>query len=223
MRYLFASLLALFSVATLYADPPKLEIPLDQLKPVNGYIIMTPTGDAKAVTYVAQSGVYPVPSILFADKRIFVLPVQGLANGTYDFVAVGSLNDEHTSRGFSIQIVGSVIPPPKLPPTDPVIPPPGATVGYFMVIRPDGNTDPTLTKVLEMQGWKDLIKKGHLVKDFEITRARALGAIIPADVTLPCVVTLVHVPGGKDKQVSGKPVPIPTTNEAITKLPETIK
>lgn len=222
MRLLSVTLLGLLLTGSLYADPPRLEIPPDQLKPVNGYIIMTPTGDSKAVTYVAQSGVFPVPSVLFADKRIFVLPVQGLAGGTYDFVAVGSLNDEHTSRGFSITIPGGVIPPPKKP-DDPVIPPPGPTTGYFMVIRPDGNTHPTFTAVMELSGWDDLRSKGHYIKDFEISRARKLGAVIPADVTLPCVITLVRTPGGKEKQVAGKPISIPTTNESIAKLPETLK
>lgn len=104
MRYL--ALLVVFATSLL-AAPPAVEIPSEDLKPVNGYVLMTPKGDAKAFTYVSLSGVYPLPSALLADKRAFVLPVAGLAAGKYEFVAVGSANDEHTMRPFVIEIGGN--------------------------------------------------------------------------------------------------------------------
>lgn len=107
-------------------DPPKIDIPAE-VRPVDGYAIVEPQTNAKTITYLGLSGVYPFPSKLLADKRTFVLPTQGIIAGRYKFVAVGSLNDEHTVVQFSVVIDGPTPPPPVPPgptppePTDPLV------------------------------------------------------------------------------------------------------
>lgn len=101
---------------------PKLEIPA-LVRPVGGYAIVEPVTEAKAITYLGLSGVYPFPSRLLADKRVFVLPCQGLPGGKYKFVAIGSLNDEHVVVEFDVLVEGGPgpgPPPPVPPPDDPL-------------------------------------------------------------------------------------------------------
>ncbi len=136
MRSLYCLLLL---ACPLFAAPPSVEIPAEELIPVNGYILMTPKGDAKGVTYVALSGVYPLPSKILADGRMFALPVTGLKAGKYDFVAVASLNDEHTSRAFSVNIGLVPVPPVPVPPGPNPTPIPPAPVP-----TPGADVDPVL-------------------------------------------------------------------------------
>ena len=96
------------------AAPPALDIPADQLRPVNGFIAMVPTGDAKSVTYIGLNGAEPTPAAFLSDKRLFLLPVKGLTGGVYRFAAVGSRDDEHTTREFSITL-GDPPAPPRPP------------------------------------------------------------------------------------------------------------
>jgi len=96
--------------------PPTLTIP-PEVKPVNGYAIVAPATDCKTVTYIGMSGIYPLPSMLLADKRMFVLPTQGLSQGMYKFTAVGSLNDDHAVVEFVVNVGTGPLPDPK--PVDP--------------------------------------------------------------------------------------------------------
>lgn len=213
MRLFTAVIWFLFLVPSLHAQHPKVVVPAGQ--------------------FVDQKIEVPKDVAIIWD--ISPLPVQeatGLEDGRIIFI--GEPGKTYVATAFKVDFVNKKVSkdryeytfagtaPPKKP-DDPVIPPPGPTTGYFMVIRPDGNSHPSFTAVMELPGWDELRSKGHYVKDFEISRARKLGAVIPADVTLPCVITLARTPGGKEKQVAGKPVSIPTTNEAIAKLPETLK
>lgn len=106
---------AVFAVAVVgYAlgEPPSLDIP-EKIKPEGGYVILTPKTNAKGVSYVGLSGVQPFPNQLLANPLTFVLPVGGLADGTYEFVVVASLNDEHARKSFVVQIGNDAKPPPS--------------------------------------------------------------------------------------------------------------
>lgn len=112
--------LALFAVALALparAAPPDLKIPAE-LVPVDGYAVYVPTDDVKGITYIGRDGAQPFPAFLLADKRTFVLPVQGLAAGRYKFTAVASRNDEHTKADFTV-VVGNPPAPPPIPPSPP--------------------------------------------------------------------------------------------------------
>lgn len=116
---------------------PELDIP-PEIQATDEYVILTPKGDCKSVTYVGQSGVSPFPSTLFEDKRVFVLPVRGLAAGRYRFTAVGSLDDKHCVKSFTV-VVGNPPQPQPGPNPDPK-PDPGPTpsnkpVKFIVVIE----------------------------------------------------------------------------------------
>jgi hypothetical protein len=120
-----ATLAVLAWAGVALGEPPKLTIPAE-VKAQGDYVTLTPTTEAKAVSYVGKSGVDPFPSELLKDARTFVLPVRGLPAGRYKFTAVGSLNDEHTRVAFEV-VVGDAPPdvPPDVPPgpVDPDVPP----------------------------------------------------------------------------------------------------
>jgi hypothetical protein len=117
MKWSASCVLLFVAVSLGLAEPPTLVIPTNP-QPVNGYVIFTPTGTAKGVSYVSLTpGVSPLPTALLADKKVFALPVGGLAEGKYSFVATGSLNDEHTQVGFTVTI--GTPPDPDNPPTPP--------------------------------------------------------------------------------------------------------
>lgn len=119
------SLLLLLVVSCCALAGPELDIPAE-IQATDEYVIMTPKGDCKSVTYVGQSGVSPFPSTLFEDKRVFVLPVRGLAAGRYRFTAVGSRDDQHTTKPFVVVIPGSAPQPGPNPDPKPD-PAPGPT------------------------------------------------------------------------------------------------
>lgn len=142
MRALYACSVLVAVAAAVHADPPAVTISPDQLRPVNGYVMFVPGGNAKGVSYVSLDGAFPVPSAALADKRMFLLPVQGLKPGNYRFVAVGSLNDEHTQVAFTVPVGDAppVPPDPKPPdpkPPDPV-PPQPVTSFYVLLVRETG-------------------------------------------------------------------------------------
>jgi hypothetical protein len=112
-----AILLALVSVG--WGAPPVVDI-APEIQATSEYVTVQPKTDAVAITYVAQSGVEPFPSVMLKDPRTFVLPTRGLAVGRYKFVAVASLDDEHTRVDFVV-VVGK--PPPVVDPDDPDTPP----------------------------------------------------------------------------------------------------
>lgn len=124
------AILGMALVSCAIAAPP-LTIP-DEVKPTQGYAILRPDTTCKTVSYIGLSGVYPLPAELLADKRTFVLPVNGLAAGRYRFVAVGSLDDDHAVKEFVV-VVGDAPPVP--------VPGPGPT--------PPGPSDPLATRLTE--------------------------------------------------------------------------
>lgn len=165
MSKALSAFVVLLVVSASAAAPPELSIPAE-VKPANGYATVRPKTDAKAVSYVGLSGVYPFPSELLADKRMFVLPSQGLPAGRYRFVAVGSLNDEHAVVEFAV-VVGEPgpgpgpTPPPPPPGPDP---PPGPVTPselWVVLIEETGAaartrlgwlSNPTLTAAMKRAG-----------------------------------------------------------------------
>ena len=111
---------------------PDIEIPAE-IQATDEYVIVTPKGDCKSVTYIGQSGVSPFPSTLFDDKRVFVLPVRGLAAGRYRFTAVGSLEDKHCVRSFVV-VVGNPQPQPQPTPDPKPAPTPSTKPVKFVVV-----------------------------------------------------------------------------------------
>ncbi len=179
-------ILMLLTTCIVYSAPPTMTIPTD-IKPENGYVIFTPTGDAKTITYVAQSGAFPLPSFLLQDKRTFVLPVAGLKEGVYKFTAVGSKDDEHTVKSFSIPIgeVPIIVDPPKDPPTTPV------KANYFIIaFKPPLTTD--VNKIVGSKAWDTLVTKGYAYKPKTDVEVKAMGLVIPN--TLPAIIALNNNP-----------------------------
>lgn len=198
--------LLLFATHFAFAAPPTMTIPTE-IKPENGYVIFTPAGDAKTVSYIAQSGAYPLPSFLLADKRTFVLPVANLKDGVYKFTAVGSLNDEHVVKSFEVPIGKS---------TDPIVDPviPITKSNYFIVVyRPP--LTPTFNNQMSMKGWDTLIAKGYTVKPKTDAEAKAMGLVIPN--TLPAVIGLYNDATTKKAKFIAS-YPFPTTEDGILQL-----
>lgn len=204
------------------AAPPTIDVPKD-LKPVSGYVRFTPGGDAKTITYYALGEAYPFPSDELKDPRRFILPVVGLKDGTYRFVAFGSKDDEHTVVEFSV-VIGKPTTPPDKPPEPPVEPPPDKppVTGkyYFLVVRPNGPASAEFAKTFADPAWDELRKAGHTVK--EMTVQDSLTFYRPADGQgIPFVVTLTT--GQTPGKVLAGPVPMPKTPEAIRELPKGVK
>ena len=137
-RQLAAAFLSLALAAPAWGQP-RLDIPAE-IAPAGEYVTFVPDTDAKAVTYVGQSGVSPFPSEFLRDPRAFVLPVRGLPAGRYRFTAVGSLDDKHAAREFAV-VVGQPPPvppgpqPPGPQPPGPQPPQPDGTLGLIKASR----------------------------------------------------------------------------------------
>lgn len=104
----------------LLAAPPTVDIP-PEVRPSGQYAMLSPKTDAKAITYIGLSGIEPLPAAMLKDSRMFLLDTRGLAVGSYKFVAVASLNDEHTRIDFSV-VIGTppvVVTPPGPGPINP--------------------------------------------------------------------------------------------------------
>lgn len=212
-----AALLALGLLAGLAgAAPPALDLPAE-VRPVQGYVIVTPKTDAVSVLYVALDGVYPFPSDQLKDARSFVLPAGGLKDGTYKFVAVAAgKGGEQTSKQFNV-VIGQGNQPPVTPPV--VVPPPATAKYYFAVVRPDGPASAEFTKLMADPAWATLRGQGHLVKAFTVTAAKT--ATIEVGATpLPAVVTLVFSADGKSSLIARPPIPAPSPpyTDGILKL-----
>lgn len=117
------------------------------------------------------------------------------------------------------------------PPADPPIDPPPVKPGqiYLMLVRQDGPAQPSFTQIVSDPAWDQLRAAGCLVKDFTLSRARELGAEIPAGRNLPLVVTLKVKSDGSGadqfKLPDGSPWirDLPTTADGILKLTEGTK
>lgn len=114
---------------------------------------------------------------------------------------------------------GAVVTPPPKKPDDP---PPGPPTGklYFLVIRPDGPTSPEFTKIMTNPGWASLRSAGHSVGAATVTESIPLKLNIQAGTPLPTVVTLRVSADGRSSTKVREPVPLPSTTDAILKLPE---
>lgn len=208
------ALLASLLVSAAIAAPPELTIPPD-LKPVNGYVRFTPTTTAKSVLYVALDDAFPFPSEELKDSRRFVLPVQGLKDGAYRFVAVGSLNDEQTATPFVITIGKKPADPVK---PDPVLPP--ATKRHYMLVRPAGPIDrnSAVEKSLALPAWGEVKAAGHTVADLPFdqltpkARDKFAGQPLPFLLRWQYSGEQIVLP---DDAVAGA---VPTTDEAIRGL-----
>lgn len=207
-----------------WAAPPKLIIP-SEVKPTGQYAVVQPETDAASVLYIGLDGLEPFPAVLLADKRSFVLDTYGKKAGRYRFAAIGASKEgEQTRADFTLIIGTPPEPPPDNPPPDN---PPGQPTAalYFAIVRADNQpATPEFSKIMKFEGWNELRKAGHLVKDFELSGARKLGMTVPEGTPLPVVLTLKRSKAGTWDQLylNGKPWyrPIPTTNDGILKLTE---
>jgi hypothetical protein len=122
MRFLYVILLMNFITAVAVSAPPKLEIPAE-IQASGEYVSFIPNTDAVNIAYISMSGVEPFPSGMLRDQRAFLLPVRGLKDGRYSFIAMGIKGDEYTRTDFVI-IVGKVNPPVPPPTPEPKPPAP---------------------------------------------------------------------------------------------------
>ena len=135
MKSLLMALAVLAMPLVLLAAPPAVDIP-PEVHPGGQYAILSPKTEAVAITYIGLSGVEPLPAVMLKDPRMFLLDTRGLAVGTYKFVAVASLNDEHTRIDFAVVIGNSpvVVTPPGPGPINPPTPSPGTPLTGMRVL-----------------------------------------------------------------------------------------
>jgi len=243
MRFPLIPLLFLpLFAAVAVAAPPTLEIPAE-VRPAGEYVTIRPKTDAVSITYVGLSGVDAFPGDLLKDPRHFVLPIRGLKDGAYRFAAVASSATGEQARVDFVVPIGQSPPPVTDPPTTPVptptptptppttpapnpppvdpptTPAPVPAVYYFLAIRADGPADPAFTRAMALPAWDQLRFIGHQVKDKTVSEAKAIGYVLPAGAPLPAVVTLQVSADGKRSTVVRHAIAMPTTDEAILKLP----
>lgn len=121
-RILMVSLLL---AAPLWAEPPRLVIPAE-VRPAGEYATLQPDTDAVSVMYIGLSGVDGFPSAFLKDSRSFILPVRGLAEGQYKFVAIGAgKTGEQVRVDFVVTVGTPPTPPGPGPGPKPPEPPPG--------------------------------------------------------------------------------------------------
>lgn len=230
MRAVLPAAVFLACAATAAAAPPTLDFPAEN-RPEAGYVIVQPKTDAVSITYVALDGVYPIPAALLSDKRTFALPVGGLADGQYKFMAVAAgKGGEQSSKLLVVTIgKGDVIPPPKKKEPDPKEPAPKdpvtpATKFYFLIVRPDGAASPAFTKAMALPEWGQLRAAGHAVKDLTMSEAAGASLNLPTDpAQLPAVFTLVVSPDNKKSTLVRGAVPMPTVGAAVLDLPKGVR
>lgn len=111
MRYCCGAILAVAVAAAAFAGPPALDIPAEVKAPAAGYLTLKPKSDAASIVYIAP-GLDPFPSELLTDKTVLVVPVRGLAAGSYPCYAVGaSKTGEQAVVQFTV-VVGTPTPGP---------------------------------------------------------------------------------------------------------------
>lgn len=121
------------TLCLLWATPlwaQKLEIPAAIPAAVGAWVVVEPTTDCKAVTYVGLDGLSSFPSGELKDPRKLV--VNPTTPGKYRFTAVGSLNDVHVSTTFAIVVIDpnpTPVPPNPGPGPGPIPPNPGPSPG----------------------------------------------------------------------------------------------
>lgn len=215
-----------------YADPPKLTVPEKITATVGDFVEINAETDAKWVRYFPLStGVKVFPPGKLADKTGTVILCNRVGN--FRILAYTGNDDGGTEKIVTVEFkpepgqpppVDPTLPPEK-PPTDP--PPPQPTEGlYFLIVRPDGQATPELTRIMGLPEWDQLRQKKHLAKDKTVTEADTLGVRLPEGTRLPCVVTLKTVTNAEGKKVSALvrgPIDLPTDGAGILNLPEGIK
>lgn len=158
---------------------------------------------------------------------IYALAVKPNAKGTVDLLVIPQGYTDRTQwKQDKIDVDGGngVIPQPPKDPDPPKVDPdkPPMPVGslYFMVIRPDGSATQEFLRIMENPSWKSLETDGYVYKQFTLTKAQELGAVVGTPIVLPCVVTLRVSPDKKTSVVVRGPVPLPTTSQGIIDLPK---
>lgn len=109
-----------------FADPPALDIPATVKAPSSGYLTLKPKTDAVSIVYVAP-GLDPFPSEFLSDKLVLIVPVRGLAPGSYACTAVAASKAGEQRRVDFVVVVGNGHPPPP----GPVPPGPVPPIGTF--------------------------------------------------------------------------------------------
>lgn len=207
-----------------WAEPPALKLPAEVHGTSGAFVTVTAETAGKIVRWLPMdAGLSMIPSHLLRDTKTAVLMAP---KGRYRLAAFTAAGDEPSEPAITVIVVDGAAPkPPDVtptpvdpPPTEPT--PPAPTGFYFLAVRPDGPAHPSFTAAMSLDAWGELRTKGHTIKDKTLTKARALGANIPAGTMLPCVIAL-RVEGNKSKQV-GRPVDLPTTDSQVLALPEAI-
>jgi hypothetical protein len=216
--------LSLVASGAIGQDAPKITIPAD-LKPVAGYVRFTPDTNANTVVYIPLDEAYPFPSEELRDGRRFILPVMGLKDGTYRFVAVATKDDVPTIVSFSVKVGDATQPPPTkptdpVPPVKPTDPPTADGKVFFLLVRPDGPAQADYVRILSDPAWDEHRKAGIVVKDKTFSDSRSIYTA-PSGTPLPFVVTLRS--GKTESIVISGPVALPTTSDGIRKLAEGTK
>ena len=163
-RFVLASACLWALALSVAAAPPALEIPAE-VKPVQGYARVNPKTDAVSVTYVSLDGLFPFPSEELKDPRRFVLPVNGVKDGRYRYVAVAaSATGEQAVAEFAV-VVGAPAPPP-VPPVPPgpqpnpdPKPAPVQVDAVWVVVVEDGARTVDVAKALNDPFWATLKPK----------------------------------------------------------------
>jgi hypothetical protein len=182
MRYACSTFAMFYFALVAIAAPPAVVFP-KSTEATSEYVTIIPKTDAKSITYVGQSGIEPFPSSLLSDPKAFVLPVRGLPQGTYKFVGVASLNDEHNRFDFEI-IIGQKaspvpVPPNPVPPNPNPNPAPNPGLVYdppvwVYLVEDVNKRTPEIVKVLADEPfWKGLETAGYGVRFYDITSADA--------------------------------------------------
>ena len=188
------------------------------------FVVVRADTDGKEVKFHAiTSGLSVFPSDLLTDKKATV--VVAAKAGSYKLIAVACVDGKLSDFAETMVVIGngSQPPPPdtnghKPPPVDP----PSKSKLYFVVVRPDGPAPPDFAAYMGNTGWKELIQKGHMVKDKTVAEAAALGIRIPDGTVIPCVITLRVAADGASSTIVRGAIPLPTPAD-IVKLPEGIK
>lgn len=215
MKSILAAALVLSAAFSANAD-----LKIENAQPGNKRLIVLIASGSDAANAGFIWDIYP-PTGVERSEAANQLTFTG-ANGTYQVTLRAILWEKKTIVTATHAVtIGAPANPPPVP--DPVDPPTPTGALYFMVIRPDGPADPTFTRTMADVGWSRLREKGHAVKDFVLSETPRLNVSIPAGTPMPCVLTLRVLPGGTTSEIVRGPVALPTTTEAITKLPEGVQ
>lgn len=208
----------LFALASQAAPPeaPK-EVATKRGKPVTVAVRVAAGAELGYTAAFGESSAYFEEMRSTGDTRRFMF--WGESDGKYAVVfwTKGEVSGVVTTITVGTGAEPPVVDPPKNPP---VVPPTAAL--YFLVVRPDGPSDPAFTRVMLLPEWAELTRAGHAFKDKTATEAKSLGIKFPANVALPFVAVLRVREGGKASDQLGV-VPLPTTGAGIRDLPTAVK